>query len=326
MLYESAANLPFFFSFFCSGYVSAQLQYNGTVKDIETNNPLPYVNIGVLNKGVGTVTDEDGRFALPINRNRISLTDTLQISSVGYQTIKKAIGDLNFSFTDGDVILMRPEVYQLNEIVLSQGSESIRQKKVGYYYERSKKIGYWRGITSLGAEMATKIRVNRRPRQLNEFYFHVLKNVSDSLLLRVNVYRGDTPYPEVKLSKRNIIFTLKKKQGKVTFDLTPYEIYVDDDFTIGLELLEVYGKSIGLTLSASDDPGTSYRRYASQDEWKRFRNDAMTFELNTTIYEKDDAIAGTEDDVRITQNQDFRSINASNISGFVFNNGTPWRM
>lgn len=318
---KSAQILVLLVSFFCSGFVMGQLQYNGTIKDAKTKSELPYVNIGVLNKAIGTVTDEEGRFILAINRDRISLTDTLQISSIGYKTIKKAIGDLNFSPINGNLILMSPDVYQLIEIVVSQGSESVRQRKVGFYYTKSRKIGYWRGFTSLGAEMTTKIRVNKRPRQLNEFSFYVLKNISDSLLLRVNVYKGDTPYPETKLTKKNMIFTLKKKLGKVSFDLTPYEIYVNDDFNIGLELLEVYGNSIGLTLSASDEPGTSFRRYASQDEWKRFRNDALMFEVNTTIYEKDDAIAGTEDGIPL--HQDGENIKINSISGIVFNNGIP---
>ncbi len=306
--------------FFMTPAVS-QLQYKGFVKDSKTKESLAYVNIGVLKKGVGTVTDEDGRFFLAIDRDKIALTDTLQISSVGYKTIKKTIGDINFSPTRKAIVLMEPDVVSLDEVVLSAGSEEIRQRKVGYYFGKTNKVGYWRGITSLGAEMVTKIRVNRRPRQLNEFSFHVLSNAADSLLLRVNVYKGDSEFPEEKLSTKNMIFTLKKKKGKVIFDLTPYELYVNDDFSIGLELLDVYGKRVNLTLAASDDPGTSYRRYASQDEWKRYRNDALIFYVNTTIFAKDDLIAGTEDNEFL--NSPARDSLPEEVSGIVFNNGKP---
>ncbi len=309
------------FCFFITSSIVAQLQYKGFVKDAKTKQPLSYVNIGVIKKEVGTVTDEDGRFFIAIDRNTIALTDTLQISSVGYKTIRKAIGDINFSPRKKAVVLMEPDVFALEEVVLSAGSEEIRQRKVGYYFGKTNKVGYWRGITSLGAEMVTKIKVNRRPRQLNEFSFHVLANAADSLLLRVNVYKGDTEFPAEKLTTKNMIFTLKKKKGKVIFDLTPYELYVTDDFSIGLELLDVYGKRVNLTLAASDDPGTSYRRYASQGEWKRFRNDALIFYVNTTIFAKDDLIAGTED--AEFSSRTVRSDLPEEVSGIVFNNGRP---
>ncbi len=311
----------FLLCFFCITSVVSQLQYKGVIKDAKTKQPLPYVNIGVVKKGVGTVTDEDGRFFMAIERNSIALTDTLQISSVGYKTIRKAIGDIDFSPRKKAVVLMGPDIFALEEVVLSAGSEEVRQRKVGYYFGKTNKVGYWRGITSLGAEMVTKIRVNRRPRQLNGFSFHVLANEADSLLLRVNVYKGDTEFPEEKLTAKNMIFTLKKKKGKVIFDLTPYDLYVTDDFSIGLELLDVYGKRVNLTLAASDDPGTSYRRYASQGEWKRFRNDALIFYVNTTIFAKDDLIAGTEDDEFL--NRAVRANLLEEVSGIVFNNGKP---
>ena len=278
---------------------------------------MPYVNIGVLKKGVGTVTNEDGKFSLFFDFRRISKADTLQISSVGYKTIKKAVGDINFKSAKDAVIQMTPDVFGLDEVILSPDSEQIRQRKVGYFIGKSRKIGYWRGGTSLGAEMVTKIKVTKRPRQLNEFSFKVLKNLSDSLRLRVNVYRGDTSFPEVKLNRQNIFYTLTKKFGEATIDLTPYEIYVDDHFSIGLELVNVYGDRVDLTLSATDDPGMSYRRYASQDGWYRYRSDALAFTVNTTIYDKDDLIAGMDEDILFGEHR-ISSI-PNQVSGMVFN-------
>ena len=310
-----------FFLFLCTSfYVNGQSQYDGVIKDLETNKAMPYVNIGVANKGVGTVTNENGEFSLFFDFRRISKSDTIQISSVGYKTIKKTINDLNLKLKKHS-ILMEPDVFGLDEVVLSPNSQQIRQRKVGYYIGKSRKVGYWRGGTSLGAEMVTKIKVTKRPRQLNEFSFKVLKNLSDSLRLRVNVYKGDTSFPEVKLNTENIFYTLKKKFGEVSIDLTPYEIYVDNHFSIGLELVNVYGERIDFTLRATDDPGTSFRRYASQDEWHRYRNDALAFTVNTTIFDKDDLIAGMEEDVFFGQDA-VRTL-PHDISGMVFNKGVP---
>ena len=309
-----------FFLFLCTNfYVFGQNQYAGVVKDFDTNEALPYVNIGILNKGIGTVTNENGRFLFDFDFSKISKTDTIQISSVGYETIQKVIGDLNFKSANNKILLV-PDVFGLDEVVLSPDSQQIRQQKVGFYMGDSRKYGYWRGGTSLGAEMVTNIKASKRPRQLNEFTFEILKNLSDGLRLRVNVYRGDTQYPEIKINKKNIFFTLTQKYGVVTIDLTPYEIYVDDDFRVGLELVNVFGEKIDLTLSGSDDPGTSYRRYASQDEWHRYRNDALAFAVNTTVFDKDDLITRNKESLVKEQQQVTKK---DKVSGMVFNKGNP---
>lgn len=60
---------------------------SGKVVDAETNEPLPYVNIGVLGingkpTGLGTVSDENGNFTL----DGIPSGHTVQFRFVGYQT------------------------------------------------------------------------------------------------------------------------------------------------------------------------------------------------------------------------------------------------
>ncbi|HAI37346.1 MAG TPA: hypothetical protein DCM40_04005, partial [Maribacter sp.] len=68
--------------------------------------------------------------------------------------------------------------------------------------------------------------------------------------MRINVYKGGTIYPEDKLLKKNVTKMIGKSPGMVTVDLKPYNLIVDEDFSIGLELLEVYGKRVGLVLAA----------------------------------------------------------------------------
>ena len=52
------------------------------VLDAETRQPLPFVNIGVLNKNLGTVSDEYGDFLLELNPE--FLLDTLRFSMIGF--------------------------------------------------------------------------------------------------------------------------------------------------------------------------------------------------------------------------------------------------
>jgi len=54
----------------------------------------------------------------------------------------------------------------------------------------------------------------------------------------------------------------------VKIDLDPYDIYVEDDFYVSLELVKRFNdQPIGLVLAASDGQAGSFRRYASQGTW-----------------------------------------------------------
>ena len=74
-----------------------QHQFKGTVLDADTKETLPFVNIGIVNKGVGTVSNFDGKFYLEINKADFSNTDVLQFSSVGHKTIRLKISEVNFN-------------------------------------------------------------------------------------------------------------------------------------------------------------------------------------------------------------------------------------
>ena len=55
----------------------------GQVIDADTEEPLPYVNIGLVNKNIGTVTDEAGYFELEVHENGYAEA-TLRFSMIGW--------------------------------------------------------------------------------------------------------------------------------------------------------------------------------------------------------------------------------------------------
>lgn len=325
----------FFFFFVCALNFGAfaQDQIKGVVYDSDTKESLPFVNIGIINKGVGTVSNIDGKFYLEINKSKYSGDDILQFSSVGYRTIQRKITDINFDDTLFEKVLMEPEAMQLNEAVVS--AKYLRQKSdeiIGFSYPSKNKLGYWKGDGSLGAELVTKIDVGRKKHYLKEFHFYVNENYADSVLMRINIYKGGTIYPEEKLLKKNVTKMIGKDPGKVSVDLKSYDLIVDNDFSIGLELLEVYGKRVGLVLAADYRPSTSYRRYVSQGLWKTFRGDAMTFYLDTSVLDDDvdmSQIANYSRNKVLEKSFKAQMVNTSpikthrSITGFVFNNGKP---
>jgi hypothetical protein len=60
---------------------------SGKVIDSETNEAIPYVNIGFLHSLVGTISEMDGSFYLSTTK----ATDTLLVSSVGYELVRLPI-------------------------------------------------------------------------------------------------------------------------------------------------------------------------------------------------------------------------------------------
>lgn len=59
---------------------------SGIITDSETGEALPYATIGIISKGKGTVTNEDGEFGLKITRDCID--DSLRVSYLGYYNRK----------------------------------------------------------------------------------------------------------------------------------------------------------------------------------------------------------------------------------------------
>src|SRR6185437_11965173 len=57
------------------------------ITDAQTGHPLASCSIYSLESGKGSVTDDDGKYVLSIDKR----TDSIAISMVGYQTIKKLV-------------------------------------------------------------------------------------------------------------------------------------------------------------------------------------------------------------------------------------------
>ena len=94
------------FSFFIQ--ISAQIK--GVVKDAETGEFLPYLNVFYEGKGVGVITDLDGRFEI----QRVVEWKELTFSSIGYTTQVVPISNKTQELT----ILMKPLDHTLDEVVV----------------------------------------------------------------------------------------------------------------------------------------------------------------------------------------------------------------
>ncbi len=100
-----------FFALLCVNIILAQTTIRGTVKDAETNEPIPGANIIIQGTNVGTTTDFDGNFVIVTSQTP---PFTMDASNIGFSSqsivVSSADQSLSFSLQPGE---------NLDEIIIS---------------------------------------------------------------------------------------------------------------------------------------------------------------------------------------------------------------
>ena len=119
----------FVIALFISGVSLAQQvdSVAARVVDENTGAPVSFVNVGFIDKGIGTITNEEGVFVLPYKTEAITLKDDLQISSIGYEAKQFSFEELKNLNSYKVTISLKPKTYGLDQVVLKSTS---RNRKV----------------------------------------------------------------------------------------------------------------------------------------------------------------------------------------------------
>ena len=211
---------------------SAQL-IGGTLTDAATSAGLPYVNIGVVGKDLGTVSTEQGRYQLQFREALAN--DTVRISSLGYQTrlltLRGLLAQPNITLVPSSVAL--PEVQV-------QGRSVFRRALTLGNTTNSLTSKLNLNTRNLGAEIGTVISLKRRPTRVLTANFNVSYNKVGLLTFRVNLYRLDAKGrpTETKLLAHDVFATSDLKTGTITVDLTNERLLVNEDFFLALEWIK----------------------------------------------------------------------------------------
>jgi len=273
--------LLFLICFSVNLFAQYEVTIEAVVLDKTTNQPIPYVNIGFIEKSIGTVSNEDGKFTLVYHEDIVGGKEFLQFSTLGYKTLKVRASQLVKFLTNTNKFYLEPSLELLDEVFISNEKRS--QIRLGNTSVSSTIMGYWKDKEALGGEITTKIKIKKKETKLLDLKFNIIENTSDSIKVRVNVYNFKKSYPKEQIVTTNIFHTITKKEGEETIDLRSYNIVVSKDVVIGIELIEVYGSNINFAISASKNRGSSFLRLISQDTWKRFSNVGMNFNILTSF-------------------------------------------
>jgi hypothetical protein len=162
--------------------------------DQETGEHIPYVNLGVRQKRIGTNADENGRISFRINENELEATDIWVLSSIGYEP--KEITHRELLKLNTKSIHLKPNVAVLNEVSLIKSRlkyRSIGKKSHGTITHIN--IYGVRDSIDDGLSQEFGVILNLKKHCLIEdFNIFFSSNNFDSLLLRFHVYQveGDS--------------------------------------------------------------------------------------------------------------------------------------
>ena len=242
---------------------NSQTIITSTLIDSLGNKPIMFANIGIPNRGLGTVSDENGNFQLNIPDSLLKFP--IKISCIGYNT--KLLYANNFT---SERIYLSPSTFSLNEIIVSEKQQP-KRKTLGNTRGKSSIILAF-NTKGLGSEMAIKIDIKHPSTKLKKLKFDISSGSFDSLLFRFNVYKVDSlGKPGENILKQIILVNAQSLGGKIEFDLNEYNIVVNEDIFIALEWIrkagEMKNKTDYLSFNSQIYSGGTYLRKTSQDSW-----------------------------------------------------------
>jgi hypothetical protein len=251
----------------CLGFTSslAQTIIKGTVTEQDVTKPIQFASIGIVNKPIGTVANADGVFEVTLSQD-ITDRDTIRFSSIGYINHDFLVSDLRKLSDAGSLkINLKKLVTELNTVSIN--AKHAQVKMLGYP-TNSKLFGLVFGGNGYGAEGGIKLTIKHANTNIESLSLMVIQNSFNHLGFRVNIYEMQNGQPGKNILTQNIFFNIENKQiGKITFDLTPYNIYLNTDALLALEWIEAKPTTIGKFDVAAVLLGSSYYRAASQAHW-----------------------------------------------------------
>lgn len=233
--------------------------FEGTTLSFSDEKPISFVNIGVLGKGIGTVSDENGKFKLALSA--ASQGDTLKISCIGYKSkflIVSSLLDKGIS----DVLLEENKI-DLPELTVNPRNYKLRKMGVD---TRTKSIQVGFGKDLLGKEIGVLIK-NKKTAIIESIFMNFAECTYDSIFFRINVYEYRSRKEIVNALEVPFYLSISKKEAlnRVEIEVKKYNILVTGDFLVSIEHVKDLG--VGQLLFSSKLGGKSFGRSTSQGDW-----------------------------------------------------------
>lgn len=235
---------------------------SGVILDSTTKAPLEYVNIGIIEKNIGTVSDENGKFSIDLSS--LSDQDTILISCIGYNSDKQIVKDYRIK-KNQDILLVSNPI-ELNEIVVSP--TLFKNKILGNKHNKKIIIGGFEN-NEKGFECGVLLKI-KKSAILEKFTCNIAKCTYDSIFYRLNVYKqiDDETFENILQKPIYIKQKIEKSKTSIELDLSEYNLKVEGNTLITLEHISDMGEG-NLLFSGGFTGSSCYSRKTSQGNWKK---------------------------------------------------------
>ena len=239
-------------------------EINCKIIEAESISGVPFANVGLLKKNLGTVSDESGRFTLNIAGTNEE--DSVRISCIGYVARTVTIGSLK-QLSQTENIMLQPISYDLEEVVVVPKDYELR--RVGNFMDTKNIVAGFMN-NNLGHEIGTKIKMRRKPAYIQKVHINIARCDFDSIFYRLNIYAMKDKEPGENLLKEPVYIALSKEEAEsgVIVDVSDQYILVDDDFLVSVELVKDLGPK-DLFFSAGFFASRAFYRPTSQSSWEK---------------------------------------------------------
>jgi hypothetical protein len=217
----------------CSKTNSSQIIWAGRVIDAETGAPIPYVNIGILNRNIGTLSDPDGSFELTIPAELSN--ERVIFSAIGFDTQQHVSSSLR---NNNQLIQMHPNSTLLESVTIN-ANKRFKQERLGWMGGKDGMLPL--DTTQGGGAVAILLKADEAPFIVDKLQVRLMYNSKDTLAFRLHFYSWDSirNQPGKELLNKEIILTESKRYGWLRFDLRKQEIVISErKFLVGFEWID----------------------------------------------------------------------------------------
>ena len=270
--------------FFFSNVLLSQT-ISGKLTDSKTNEPLPYANLSVLNTKTGTSTNENGEYVLRLKK--ISLTDTLLISYLGYQSVKFPLSKFKTSNNDELSFSLTENKAQIDEVVLSVKKQKYTSQK---HHKIKKKTTKFGTAVQFGMEECVLIKNNKNTKgKVTQVSFYLSENPETSFRCYATYYRVKFyEYDAIKNQPGrllsyfpHIIHPKGNKKEKITIDLNDHHVlFPVKGICVGIETVNPLPKRKINNLH-STFPSLTWTYDDEPLSWRSFRGQPWFFKKRT---------------------------------------------
>jgi hypothetical protein len=243
---------PFIFLLNITIAHAQQIHLQGSVADAKTNQPIAAATISIQSKNFFYPADNEGKFN--ITTNKLTGTDSVGFSCIGYQTKKIKVGDIPSNI----VIKLSPMVNMLQEVKVGINAPALI--KVG---SKEKGGGEWSAYLT-GLDLAAFMEGSQHAKgviQTVGFYLNSgrgdkLKGGDVTVPFRVKLFEVDTNgIPGKEITKDIIIVSAKKVGAWFDVDISAYQIQnPDSGFFAAFSLLTNEYYKLKKGAATADEP------------------------------------------------------------------------